>query len=753
MKQTIILSVSIILVGLIFIAKYNGNVFQKNECVIAAVVPGGKYKIVAQDMLSGIELYLKKINNRGGINGRKVILDVYDDKGNRETAIKVALEISKKNKALFVLGHYFSSASLAASKVYLKSRIPAITGSATADNITIKNKWFFSVLPNNSFEGEFIANFIRSSLDFNTCTVVYDRNDYGQSLFNSFKEKALLLNIKINKTFSFDKKNPKYASQIKKIISQLRSMSDPGIIFLALYATEGAQFISSLKYPGCNFEIIGPDSFSTNAFITNLKKYPQELSTPGYYSNGIFTTAPFLVDFANDQNQQFILDYLNQYHKKPSWVSATYYDAAQIALIAAQEIENFESIKNCRNTIKNELLSKYNMNTSEQGVCGPIFFNRNGNVNNPYRVGIYNNQSIVPYYDQYNILANNAEDKKVFKNILNNKLIASGDIIMDKTRIVFTGIHINQIKTFDIEEGSYELDFFLWFRFKNDFNFDDHNILFLNATKSVALKKVFLEYKEKDNVTRVYHFRETFKNELDFKRFPFESHTLSISFRHKKKTSDKLIYVPDTVNTSYLNNKLKVAKDNLVEAPSGWKISGTSFVNGIISYESSLGIPVQFHLKRPLVYSTCTSSIDLTRDSSIFVLKTLLPAIVLMIVLVIPVFFLYRHMTIFTLLLTSVMVISCVLLMTSFTFFNKEYIIFIQYVYLTLFLIAVICMIVNFIIQYSSKGKSKVKVYYIFPLIISLFILIGILYYSNIFYDVDGVKRIIHFHDKSLNNE
>jgi len=62
---------------------------------------GGEHKLIGKEILSGINLYIDELNSNGGINGRKVTLDVYDDKGDRNTAIKVAMEIAKQNKAWF----------------------------------------------------------------------------------------------------------------------------------------------------------------------------------------------------------------------------------------------------------------------------------------------------------------------------------------------------------------------------------------------------------------------------------------------------------------------------------------------------------------------------------------------------------------------------------------------------------------------------------------------------------------------------
>ena len=144
-----------VLIFFIIITTYYKPDLIKENFVIAAVSMGGEHKLIGQGMLSGIRLYLDQLNRNGGINGRKVRLDVYDDKGDRDTAIKIAMEITKRNKALVVLGHYFSECSLAASKVYLKARIPAITGSATAEKITKKMTGILLLHPITAFREVF----------------------------------------------------------------------------------------------------------------------------------------------------------------------------------------------------------------------------------------------------------------------------------------------------------------------------------------------------------------------------------------------------------------------------------------------------------------------------------------------------------------------------------------------------------------------------------------------------------------------
>jgi len=734
-----------VLILFIIITTYYKPNLIKDNFVIAAVSMGGEHKLIGKGMLSGIHLYLDQLNRNGGINGRKVTLEVYDDKGDRDTAIKVAMEIAKKNKALVVLGHYFSACSLAASKVYLKSRIPAITGSATAEKITQKNDWYFAVAPNNSFQGSFLANYISSSLGHQTCSIIYDSDDYGTSLFRSFEEKARSIGIDIKNVWTFDKSDPRFSTQIRQLISQMRSTSHPGIIFVATHANEGAQIISSLRYPGADCQVIGPDSFSTNAFIKNLSKYPQEKTRPGYYSDGIYTVTPFLADFNNEYSQKFISSYVKLFHKKPSWVSACYYDATHIAVKAMQELEGEEKIRHNRMQIKNVLASKYNIETSEQGVCGPIFFDKDRNVKHPLRVCVYKNQQLAPDYVQYNLITNPMGEDNTFEKILNKQLITSGDIIMNKTRIVFSGIHVNEISNFDTQKGVYTMDFFLWFRFQGEF--DEKDIIFLNAVSPIQLTKCIAEYKHKEAVTRAYHLKEKFYTLLDFQRFPFETHDLSIKLRHRKQTSDKLMLIPDN-DEPYLNQLLKIDGHKTVVKIQGWTVSDTYKYNGIVSYESSLGIPVQYHLKRPIVFSTNSVTVRIKRNNLSFAIKLLTPAFLLFILFFTVSLLHYRYHFHYFFSLLMVLFISAIFLFKSFLIINVSYMLLLQYVYLSLFISSsagIIIYIIILLLRVPDRYKKRLSRYLRALTIVCVF---AILYYAYISYKPLNFNKFVHVYKK-----
>ncbi|PZV14526.1 MAG: hypothetical protein DCF20_12830 [Pseudanabaena sp.] len=75
-----------------------------NAIAIAVAAPiSGDVASGGQEIVDSIKLYIDATNREGGINGRQLKLNVFDDKGNAEGATQVANEISKSD-ALVVLG-------------------------------------------------------------------------------------------------------------------------------------------------------------------------------------------------------------------------------------------------------------------------------------------------------------------------------------------------------------------------------------------------------------------------------------------------------------------------------------------------------------------------------------------------------------------------------------------------------------------------------------------------------------------------
>jgi len=83
-----------------------------------------KTKPAGNSFFHGVRLYIDEINQKGGINGKRIVLDVYDDRNDPKKARERATEIKNENRAVAVIGHHYSSCSIAAGEIYKKIRNP-----------------------------------------------------------------------------------------------------------------------------------------------------------------------------------------------------------------------------------------------------------------------------------------------------------------------------------------------------------------------------------------------------------------------------------------------------------------------------------------------------------------------------------------------------------------------------------------------------------------------------------------------------
>jgi ABC-type branched-subunit amino acid transport system substrate-binding protein len=308
---------------------------------IAVVGPmSGNEQKSGESMIEGIQLYLDKINAEGGIQNRTVKMLVFDDKNQIELAIKHANSIASHPDILLVIGHYSSATSLAALPIYKNHGIPAISASATADQLTTdKNGWYFRTIFNNSDQGALLANYVSKILDYEEASIIFDEDIFGLTLSNAFIKTAKKLGLKIKNIWHFNSNNPTQVEEtIENMVSQILSQDEREAIFVATHSREGVEIVRSLRRVGRNFPIVGSDSFSSSSFLTTLQEIPQERSRPGYYSDGIYATSPYLDDIGGEYSQVFKQAFIKKYKKDPTSTTAMYHDAALIGLHAIEKM-------------------------------------------------------------------------------------------------------------------------------------------------------------------------------------------------------------------------------------------------------------------------------------------------------------------------------------------------------------------------------------------------------------------------------
>lgn len=109
----------------------------KTEIRIGAFGPfSGPVYMYGKLAMNGVEAVFDKVNEAGGIDGRKLVLVREDDNCKPEGAIAAVKKLVYEDKVFAIIGGACSNATLAAVPELEKSGIPVVINSAVADPIT-----------------------------------------------------------------------------------------------------------------------------------------------------------------------------------------------------------------------------------------------------------------------------------------------------------------------------------------------------------------------------------------------------------------------------------------------------------------------------------------------------------------------------------------------------------------------------------------------------------------------------------------
>jgi len=568
---------------------------------IALVGPmSGKNAIMGKSIVEGVQLFLNRVSLLDE-SLPKVELDIYDDQNNAKKAEEIAKEIAKKNKHIAVVGHFYSSCSISAGKIYRKHGIPAITATSTNVKVTKENPWYFRTIFNDNLQSRFLAIYAREVFQTKMASVIHEDLEYGQNLAEVFIQKAREIGIRVNNIWSYEVHSENIDLRLKAIVDNIARTQNVGLIFLAGHSSEGSKIIKMLKDRKLNHIILLPDSFSSAAFQSSFEQYPKERESPGFYTNGLYVTTPLIMDTANEKGQQFVDDFTALFHHKPGWHSAFAYDAIMMLYHAITECKidgEIGRLLKDRIAIRDCLTRINSPDIALEGVTGFNYFNEFGDAQKPISIGIYKNKNIVSSLTQLQIVNNIMDIDNVDSALKSKHLLYIDNQYMYLTKVVYTGIKLLKIDHLDIKSMTAHLEFYLWFRFQGDFSSKDFE--FANALGKPTIEGPVKRTNREDIQHHLYKVSGTFHLDPFEDGPPFGRHVVGFHFRHKNLSRNNLIFVVDLLGMGDELNPGNMSKMKHLLMSSKW------CMDRYICYQdtaevSTLGIPEFINLKDGVV--------------------------------------------------------------------------------------------------------------------------------------------------------
>jgi len=526
------------------------NNYNQSNIHLALVAPlTGETSSYGNAYLNGVRMVIDEINQQGGVNGKQIILDIYDDQNNSQLATKRAKEIVQKQRAVGVIGHHYSSCSIAGGDVYKQYGIPAISPTSTNIHVTLNNPWYFRVTFHDNYQARFLANYAVKILQKKQCIIISETQAYGAYISDIFKQKLKHLDCVVHESYTFNSQNRSLDNELKRIVQSIHKNEydeDDTFIFIASHVPEGIQLIKMIREYNMNHVMLLPDAFAGKSFVEKIIDMPSEKLNPGYYTNNIFVASPFIYDIANKSAQIFKQKYMEIYHDAPDWRAAFAYDAARIMIHAIQKTQisgNREILKQERQAIRDCLLSMNNSEKGINGLTGMTWFDKNGDAAKPLSIGTFYQHHLVSAFTQLKVVNRSYSKTTIQKKMADNSIVVIDGQCMDRTNIIYTGININAIEEVDFSNQTHLLDFYIWFKYRGIIDVSD--IHFLNARGPVAIRKPIQKEDLNGEHYEMYHIKGTFALNTSEMFVEADNNILGFSFRHSTKTAKNLVYVSD----------------------------------------------------------------------------------------------------------------------------------------------------------------------------------------------------------------
>lgn len=218
---------------------------------------------IGKDIRDGAAAWFKRVNEAGGINGRKVELVSLDDRNDRKTAGANAVRLVNESGAVALFGFASATLSLDAMPVVKEKKVPFFAPFTGADAIHKQNGFVFVMRASYADELEKILDHWKN-LGVTRVTVVNYDDEIGNQNYATVArimeragKKAVGVKLKRNA--------PVEKAQIDAIIA-----SDPEVVVATTLYGATAQVIKGLKAAGkpynmTSLSFVGPSQLAKEA--------------------------------------------------------------------------------------------------------------------------------------------------------------------------------------------------------------------------------------------------------------------------------------------------------------------------------------------------------------------------------------------------------------------------------------------------------------------------------------------------------
>jgi len=234
----------------------------------------GPDSYVGQAAKLALEDHVKELNAKGGINGQKVKLIVYDSRGEATDAVAAAKRLITQDGVVGVIGPEWSGAAIPLGPIAEAAKVPIITTTASNIKVTLNDNgsvkpYMFRTCFIDPYQGFALANYAYKDLGKRKAAFIYDVGAaYSAGILQYFEAEFTRLGGKVVAKEGYQANDTEFRAQISKVA---QTAPDCLIVPTATYR-DIALISKQSEALGLKFQFLGVDGWVADELLAMAGK-------------------------------------------------------------------------------------------------------------------------------------------------------------------------------------------------------------------------------------------------------------------------------------------------------------------------------------------------------------------------------------------------------------------------------------------------------------------------------------------------
>ena len=337
----------------------------QNTTRIGIIVPlTGSQAAFGEALKNGYLIALDDINAKGGVLGKKLELDFYDDQSKPDQAVQGVSKLADQDQVPLIIGSFSSERTKAIVPAMPQRQVPSVIPAANADNVMdSKSPWIFRVCAGAADYARATINFLKVNGSPKTMAIVYENTNFGQAGMQAMTAAAQAAGIKLVAVEPYEAKSPDYRAVLQRV-----KQANPDVIYFCSYLLDASTLMRQAQEIDLN-----PRYYTSAGTGFASAEFP---TAKGAGKNAEYTlsVAQWVATAKWPGSKEFDAEYFKRYNSHPTHHGMFGYAALQVAAHAINEARSLDSAK------IRDALSKLNLSMTP---FGPIKFDANGQNHHP----------------------------------------------------------------------------------------------------------------------------------------------------------------------------------------------------------------------------------------------------------------------------------------------------------------------------------------------------------------------------------